>query len=328
MNNSVDYFKSLVFPDRVESLVVPILSLGPVTCAVALTIVKYNFNINVNRYTTLLTHIHNLILLTILASFPVLLLDILRFTSGMVLHSRICSLYSFYEYFIVETFLELIAIEAFFHYLFIRKQKDEIFLVIKEDLLSRIILRSVLLVGIGNNAYKFYNRYRMPKSYYICAGVEPLPIIKYCDTTQDQYEKFTTTLYILIITIFSVLMLIEKRKITKYEQQVTTDDGRKRKGIMLYGSFDSAMNTERIVFLTKVTYATQLILLAGIYEQYDASMIQVYPGILLLYWYHFFMLPTAVLVGIWISVKRNERLNNYMIRKLPWLFQSSRIELN
>ena len=324
MNNSLDYFKSLVFPDRVESLVVPILSLLPVTCAVALIIVKYNFNINVNRYTTLLTNIHNLILLTILASFPVLLIDLLRFTSGMVLHSWICSIYSFYDYFIIETFLELITIEAFFHYLFIRKQKDEIFLVIKEDLLSRIILRTVLVVGIGNNFYKFYNRYRMPKAYYICAGVEPLPVIKYCDTTQDQYEKFTTALYILIFSIFSVLMLIEKRKMTK--QQGTTDEGRKHMGIMLYGSFESGMNTERIVFLTKVIYATQLILLAGIYEQYDASMIQAYPGILLVYWYQFFMLPTAVLVGIGISVKRNERLNNYMIRKLPWLFQSSRIE--
>ena len=128
-------------------------------------------------------------------------------------------------------------------------------------------VRSVLLVGIGNNAYKFYNRYRMPKSYYICAGVEPLPIIKYCDTTQDQYEKFTTSLYILIFSIFSVMMLIEKRKITKYEQQGTTDEGRKHMGIMMYGSFESGMNTERIVFLTKVTYAIQLMLLTGIYEQ-------------------------------------------------------------
>ena len=311
MNNSVDYFKSLVFPYRVESLVVSILSLGPATCAVVLTILNYNYNVNDNRYTTLLTKVHNLIRLSILAAFPILLIDILRFSTGMVLHSWICSLYSYYDYFIIETFLELITVEAFFHYLFIRKQKDEIFLVIKEDLLSSIIWTSVLVVGICSTSYKFYKRHRMPKAYYICAGVEPLPVIKDCHTHQDQYEIFTTSLYILIFFIFSVLMLIEKRKIWRRERS---------------GSLESGMNTERIMFLTKVTYAAQLIILTGIYEQYDASQIQEYPGVLLVYWYQFFMLPTAVLVGIGISVKRNERLNNYMIRKLPWLFQSSRIE--
>ena len=72
MNNSVDYFKSLVFPYRVESLVVPILSLGPATCAIVLTIVNYNYNVNDNRYTTLLTKVHNLLRLNILAVFPIL----------------------------------------------------------------------------------------------------------------------------------------------------------------------------------------------------------------------------------------------------------------
>ena len=313
MNNSVDYFKSLVFPYRVESLVVPILSLGPAICAVVLTILNYNYNVNDNRYTTLLTKVHNLMRLSILAAFPILLIDILRFSTGMVFHSWICSFYSYYDYFIIETFLELITVEAFFHYLFIRKQKDEIFLVIKEDLLSRIIWRSVLVVGICSNSYKFYNRNRMPKAYYICAGVEPLPIIKDCHTHQDQYEIFTTSLYILTFFIFSILMLIEKRKIWKRERS---------------GSLESGMNTERIMFLTKVTYAAQLILLTGIYEQYDASQIQEYPGVLLVYWYQFFMLPTAVLVGLWISIQRNERLNNHMIRKLSWLFRTPRTEPN
>ena len=323
MNHSLDYFKSLFFPNRVESLVVPILSLGPATCAFTLTIVKYNFNDNVNRYTTLLTKIHNLILLTILASVPVVLIDILRFTSGIVLHSWICSFYSFYDCLIIEAFVQLITIEAFFHYLFVRKQKDEIFLVIKEDLLTIIIWRLVLVVGIGNNAYKFYNRHRMPKAYYICAGLEPVPDIKYCDSNQDHYQNFTTTLYIFIFSIFSFLMVIEKRKMTKYVQQDT--GGRKNAGRM-FGGFESGMNTERIVFLTKVTYAIQLMLLTGIYEQYDASLIQAYPGVLLVYWYHFFMLPVAVLFGIWISVRRNERLSSYMKRKLPWQFLNSRSE--
>ena len=108
-------------------------------------------------------------------------------------------------------------------------------------------------------------------------------------------------------------MLIEKRKIWKRERS---------------GSLESGMNTQRIMFLIKVTYAAQLILLTGIYEQYDASQIQEYPGVLLVYWYQFFMSPTAVLVGVWISIQRNERLNNYMIRKLPWLFRTPRTEPN
>ena len=170
-----------------------------------------------------------------------------------------------------------------------------------------------MVVGICNISYKFYKKQKMPKAYYICAGEKPPFITKDCDSHQDQYGIFTLILYILIYFIFSILMLIEKRKIWKSERS---------------GSLESGMNTERILLLIKVTYAAQLILLTGIYEQYDASQIQEYPGVLLVYWYQFFMSPTAVLVGVWISIQRNERLNNYMIRKLPWLFRTPRIEPN
>ena len=313
MNHSTDYFRSLLFPNRVESLIVPFVSLGPVACAITLTMVDYNYNYSVNRYTTLLTKFDNWILCLYIASLPIHLVDLLRFSTGMVIHPWICSFSCYYDYFIIEIFLEVITVEAFFHYLFIRKQSVSIFLVIKENLLSRIILQSITVVGICNISYKFYKKQKMPKAYYICAGEKPPFITKDCDSHQDQYDIFTLIVYILIYFIFSILMLIEKRKIWKRERS---------------GSLESAMNTERIMLLTKVTYAAQLILLTGIYEQYDASQIQEYPGVLLVYWYQFFMLPTAVLVGLWISIQRNQRLNNHMIRMLPWLFRTPRTKPN
>ena len=214
MNHSTDYFRSLSFPNRVESLIVPLVSLGPVACAIVLTMVNYNYNNSVNRYTTLLTKFDNWILCLYIASIPIHLLDLLRFSTGMVINPWICSFSSFYDYFIIEIFLEVITVEAFFHYLFIRKQSDSIFLVIKENLLSRIISRSVMVVGICNISYKFYKKQKMPKAYYICAGEKPPFNTKDCDSHQDQYDIFTLIVYILIYFIFSILMLIEKRKIS------------------------------------------------------------------------------------------------------------------
>ena len=248
----------------------------------------------------------------------------------MVLSPWICYIYIYYDYFIVEIFLELITVEAIFHYLFIRKQNESIFLVIKEDLLSRIILQSVVVVGISNTSYKFFKLHRMPKSYYVCAGMEPLSASKDCDVHQNQYDVFTTMLYILVYSLFSILLLIEKRKIkisypTAISNHLGNGESTLYTEISLLGSFETVMNTERVLLFTKVIYATQLLLLTGIYDQYDASHIQEYPGVLLLYWYHFFMVPLAVLFGIGISLKRNEGLSRYMKRKLRG-FKSSMID--
>ena len=68
-----DYFKSLLYPNRVGSLLVPLLSLGPALCAIVLTIMKYNYNVHINRFTTLLTRLNNFILLAFLISFPIYL---------------------------------------------------------------------------------------------------------------------------------------------------------------------------------------------------------------------------------------------------------------
>ena len=326
MNHSTDYFRSLLFPNRVESIILPFVSLGPVACAITSTVVKYNYNHSVNRYTTLLTKFDNWVLCLYIATLPILLIDLVRFSTGMVINPWICSFSSYYDYFLIEIFLEVITIEAFFHYLFIRKQSDSIFLVIKENLLSRIILRSVMVVGICNISYKFYKKQKMPKAYYICAGETPPFITKDCDSHQDQYNVFTLILYILIYFIFSILILIEKRKISKSKDQQPRNEESKCTGLNLSGRFENNMNTERVIFFVKVIYATLMVVLTGIYEQYDAFLIQGFPGTLLAYWYHFFMLPLAVLVGIWMSMRRNEGLNSYMKRKLLWWIPTSRID--
>ena len=248
----------------------------------------------------------------------------------MVLNPWICYFYIYYDYFIVEIFLELMTIEAVFHYLFIRKQSESIYLVIKEDLLSRIILRIVVVVGFSNTWYKFHKLNRMPKPYNVCAGTEPLSASKECDMHQDQYNVLTTMLYILVYSVFSILLLVEKRKIktthtTTINDHLGHDASTLHTPISMRGSFETVMNTERVLLFTKVIYATQLLLLTGVYDQYDASLIQEYPGVLLLYWYHFFMVPLAVLFGIGISLKRNEGLNRYMKRKL-WGFKASMID--
>ena len=243
MDHSTDYFRSLLFPNRAESLIVPIVSLGPVACAITLTMVDYNYNYSVNHYTTLLTKFDNWILCLYIASIPIHLLDLLRFSTGMVIHPWICSFSSYYDYFIIEIFLEVITVEAFFHYLFIRKQSDSIFLVIKENLLSRIILRSVMVVGICNISYKFYKKQKMPKAYYICAGEKPPFITKDCDSHQDQYGIFTLILYILIYFIYSILMLIERRKISISKDQQPRNEKSKRTGLNLSGQFENNMNT-------------------------------------------------------------------------------------
>ena len=325
MNHSTDYFRSLLFPNRAESLIVPFVSLGPVACAIVLTMVNYNYNDSVNRYTTLLTKFDNWILCLYIASIPIHLFDLLRFSTGMVIHPWICSFSSYYDYFIIEILLEVITVEAFFHYLFIRKQSDSIFLVIKENLLARIISRSVMVVGICNISYKFYKKQKMPKAYYICAGEKPPFLTKECDSHQDQYDIFTLILYILTYFIFGILMLMEKRKISISTDQQPRNEESKLTGLNLSGRFENNMNTGRVIFIVKVIYATLMIVLTGIYEQYDPLLIQGFPGTLLAYWYHFFMLPLALLVGIWMSMRRNEGLNSYMKRKLLWWFPTSRI---
>ena len=121
-------------------------------------------------------------------------------------------------------------------------------------------------------------------------------------------------------------MLKEKRKISISKDQQPRKEESKRTGLNLSGRFENNMNTGRVIFIVKVIYATLMIVLTGIYEQYDALLIQGFPGILLAYWYHFFMLPLAVLFGIWMSMRRNEGLSRYMKRKLLWWFPTSRIE--
>ena len=132
--------------------------------------------------------------------------------------------------------------------------------------------------------------------------------------------------YTLIYFIYSILMLIEKRKISISKDQQPRNEESKRTGLNLSGRFENNMNTERVILIVKVTYASLMIVLTGIYEQYDAFLIQGFPGTLLAYWYHFFMLPLGVLVGIWMSMRRNEGLNSYMKRKLLWWFPTPRID--
>ena len=63
-----------------------------------------------------------------------------------------------------------------------------------------------------------------------------------------------------------------------------------------------------------------VISLTGVYDGYDPESLKTYPGVLLVYWYHFFMVPSAAMLVIVSRITHDENLRNYIKRNIGSIF--------
>ena len=78
---------------------------------------------------------------------------LIRFVTGIQMHPRFCKAYVYAEYMLFETWFSIVALQGVVHYIFIRS--ETYLLVVKEDLIMRVVWLSALCVAAGTTFVKF-----------------------------------------------------------------------------------------------------------------------------------------------------------------------------
>ena len=188
------------------------------------------------------------------------------------------------------------AIEAVFHYIFIRKYSY--FLIIKEDLVFKVCWRAALGVTLMNSFVKFHRPQRMPMTYHTCTGTNRTAEGP-ADGPTDTYFNLTICMYILAYAIFTALIFYEKLR-----PRVTQQDPNG-----LSRALGPTLNNAGIVI--KITYGV----LANItYIWYDESVpedLNSFPGYIFVYLYHFIMLPAFILTYLFCRASVDTHFRNH-----------------
>ena len=161
-NNQTDFFSPIFKGWRVTTLSVSITSLVVLVLAEFLTLFVIQYDLQVNRRTTLLTKLNVTAQWMFVFYGPVQLVDTirsnmtlklihrimaiksqnflyLRFALGNPIHPWVCQAYVYYRFVLSSSFCIILSIDAVFHYVFIKFKSN--FPLIKEELVTRICIR-------------------------------------------------------------------------------------------------------------------------------------------------------------------------------------------
>ena len=304
-----DFFQPLLFPNKVEALVICLLNI-PVFISLAwVAFLKYQYIAHVQRYTTLLTKLHGCLLQTFPFLLPTGVMFIFRWGTGLTLPVWLCQTIQYWDTFALQTSMALVTIEAFSHWIFLARQHGNTFLILKEDLICKITMRCVLGIGVLNSLAMLFNRHEMPTSYYICCGKNPrldkLPVSNHCDDFIKIYETAVFALYTIVFFTSSILVLIEKKRTTRLLTETSAARNIEQ----------CSLKEDKTRFLFKVVHAIQICVLTKIYNDMDPEKMIEYPGALLIYYYNTIMNMLAISFIFCLNIKNDLVLRSYMLRR-------------
>ena len=185
------------------------------------------------------------------------------------------------------------------------------FLIIKDDLICRIIWRAGVGVSLLNTARKFHDLNVYPRTYYFCLGATPPEyssnsLETKCDEDNVAYQALADTVYSLTYLTFCIAVCFEKerQKRALASSPNTANTSNRSMGVVMDNSG----------FLINMIVCVISIIVYEIYDKGDINQIVTFPGSLSAYFIHLFLFPMTAILMRGRRILYNESLKAYFKR--------------
>ena len=121
VENSTDVFLPLIYPQAgIFVLILTLLSLAGIVVSVIVLYVILKYDREINRQTSLLTKVYNISEWVIFSFLGLVIVDIIRFLTGVQMPKPLCIAYVYQEAFAKDLLSIALAMEAVVHHSFLR----------------------------------------------------------------------------------------------------------------------------------------------------------------------------------------------------------------
>ena len=267
-------------------LVMVIFSMIALLAAVFMLSSILNYDTYVNRQTSLLTRTYNMTEFVLLFWVLAIVFANIIILTGTSFNHHVCLGYTLWEYLMGHLYLQCTAMEAVIHYLFFVKSSR--FLIIKDDILCTIFWRSAVAVAVASTGRSFMGHNILPRTYHFCTGTAPLEgasprgLETKCDdnneNSTEQYEMVIFIFYTGTFFIFTFAICWENIR----QMKLTSNSHPKRQLVI-----------DNIGFIMKMTCSIMSCFVTLAYDEMDDKNIVTFPGSLIFYCYHLWLVPVC-----------------------------------